>query len=87
MLNENKAREIVESIKGESAGSINYLGIQLIPSITSYALFPDELKSKVHVFEALDKGNNHTICQYYVNSNGSIYKDTYPMDLNCIKIK
>jgi hypothetical protein len=37
MLNENKAREIVASIKDESAGSINYLGMKLVPSITSYA--------------------------------------------------
>ncbi len=87
MLNENKAREIVESIKDESVGGINYLGMHLVPSITKYELFPDELKIKVHVFEAFDKGKDYVICQYYVDSNGSIYKDTYPNDLKCIKIK
>ncbi|MCB2296109.1 hypothetical protein LGK95_21920 [Clostridium algoriphilum] len=89
MLNENKAREIVESIKDESVGCINYLGIQMVPSNNKigYELFPEELKSKVYVFEASDINKMYVICQYFVDCNGSIYKETYEKDLKCIKIK
>ena len=90
MLNENKAREIVESIKDELVVDINYLGFKMVPYSnikTTYDVFPQEIKGKeVHVFEARDKGKA-AVCRYYVDCDETIYKDTYPNNTKCIKIK
>lgn len=94
MINESKAREMVESIKDKEVAYVQYLGVKVVPYThikTPYKFFPDELKNqRVHVFEGLSSTNEKVsvaLCQYYVDMDGNIYKDTYPSSLKCIRMK
>lgn len=91
-ISENEARYLVESIKPSDV-TLNYLGINTVPyshTTTPYKAFPQELKNKkVYVFEGIyGKGDaSYAISQYYVDFSGRVYKDTYPSNLKCIRVK
>lgn len=88
-LSELKAKKLVEDIKDEGV-VIEYLGIKKVPYADikqTYKVFPEELKDKeVYVFQALCSNKTSVICQYYVDSNSDIYKDSYPQNTECMKI-
>jgi len=91
-ISESKARALVESVKPSDV-TLNYLGIQAVPYshiTTPYKSFPQELKNKkVHVFEGVyGKGDgSYAVSQYYVDLSGKIYKDTYPSNGKCMRVK
>ncbi|APH17621.1 hypothetical protein EXN25_09980 [Clostridium botulinum] len=91
-ISESKARVLVESVKPSDI-TLNYLGIQTVPYshiTTPYKAFPQELKNKkVYVFEGVygKSDGSYAISQYYVDLSGEIYKDTYPSDGKCIRVK
>ncbi|APQ77469.1 TPA: hypothetical protein PTW06_001840 [Clostridium botulinum] len=91
-ISESKARVLVESVKPSDI-TLNYLGIQTVPYshiTTPYKAFPQELKNKkVYVFEGVygKSDGSYAVSQYYVNLSGEIYKDTYPSDGKCIRVK
>ncbi|ACO86033.1 tetratricopeptide repeat protein [Clostridium botulinum] len=91
-ISESKARVLVESVKPSDI-TLNYLGIQIVPYshiTTPYKAFPQELKNKkVYVFEGVygKSDGSYAISQYYVDLSGEIYKDTYPSDGKCIRVK
>ena len=94
MINENTAKELVKkkSVKDKYVLHLEYLGVKSVPykTDTPYKYFPDELKNKkVYVFEGLSSSDEKVsvaLCQYYVITNGDVYKDTFPSDGKCIKI-
>ncbi|ENK0837678.1 hypothetical protein AB2Z22_000991 [Clostridium botulinum] len=91
-ISESKARALVESVKPSDV-TLNYLEIQTVPYshiTTPYKAFPQELKNKkVYVFEGVyGKGDgSYAVSQYYVDLSGKIYRDTYPSDGKCIRVK
>ncbi|EJO5348920.1 hypothetical protein NRP93_003060 [Clostridium botulinum] len=91
-ISESKARALVKSVKPSDI-TLNYLGIDTVPysHITiPYKAFPQELKNKkVYVFEGIyGKGDgSYAVSQYYVDFHGKVYKDTYPSDGKCIRVK
>ena len=91
-ISESKARALVESVKPADV-TLNYLEIQTVPYshiTTPYKAFPQELKNKkVYVFEGVyGKGDgSYAVSQYYVDLSGKIYRDTYPSDGKCIRVK
>jgi len=91
-ISESKARVLVQSVKPSDI-TLNYLGVETVPYshiTTPYKAFPQELKNKkVYVFEGVyGKGDgSYAVSQYYVDFNGKVYKDTYPSNGKCVKIK
>lgn len=94
-ITKEQAQKIVEEFK-EKEWKISYIGIEKVPYDyinTPYTKFPKEILNKeVYVFELtelVDKKNNEsiTVCRCYVDFNGGLYKDTYFMNLECVKVK
>ncbi|KAJ49893.1 regulatory protein YycI of two-component signal transduction system YycFG [Clostridium tetanomorphum] len=74
---------------------VKYMGKLKVPYShidESYKKFPKEILNKqVYVFELSEIINDKTdeaVCvgQYYVDSHGDVYKDTYFMNLECVKV-
>ena len=94
MISKERAQELIEPIKGAGVACLQYLGVETVPyrhiKNPPYRTFPPELINQdVHVFEGLsstDERVSVALCQYYVTTDGHVYKDTYPSDGNCVKI-
>ncbi|ACA44347.1 hypothetical protein FDC22_05955 [Clostridium botulinum] len=87
-----KAKKVLESIKDEDL-EIKYIGIEKViydETKKPYKTFPVELKNKkVYMFDAfIGKDEDRaTRYQYYVDFDGNVYRDDYPINATCIKIK
>lgn len=93
-ITKEEAENLVKPLKKKDQ-EIRYLGINQVPEIPKesvpYERFPKEIENKqVYIFEILavyGGGNKEAIGRYYVAFSGNIYKDTYPSNLQCVKIK
>ena len=93
-VTKEKAEALIKTIKNKDE-KIEFLGIENVPNIPKdsipYRKFPKEIENKkVYIFDAFIEYNTDdcvTVGRYYVDFNGNIYKDTYPSNLECIRIK
>ncbi|GAA0740017.1 hypothetical protein [Clostridium oceanicum] len=92
MITRETAEKLVDSIKEKNV-KLQYLGIEKVPYPNireSYKAFPKELiDERVYTFEGLmgSSGEEYAIGRYYIDFSGHIYKDTYPSDGKCVRIK
>lgn len=91
-IDQKTAAKIALSVRPSST-YIRYIEIKKVPFINKkgnpkYTKFPKEISNKhVYVFEILNKKEHVTLGMYYVDFYGHVYKDTYPSNLKCIKVK
>lgn len=94
-VTKEKAESLIKAIKNKYE-EMEFLGIKTVPNIPKestrpYRKFPKEIENKkVYIFEALtgyNPDNYIAVGRYYVDFSGNIYKDTYPSNLECVRIK
>lgn len=93
-VTKEEAENLVQPLKNKDE-KISYLGIKQVPEIPKesvpYRKFPKEIENKeVYAFDILvvySNSNKATVGRYYVDFSGNIYKDTYPSNLECVKVK
>ncbi|RXI44938.1 hypothetical protein DP145_13670 [Clostridium tetani] len=93
-ITKEKAESLVQPLKNKNE-EIRYLGTRQVPEIpaksTPYKKFPKEIENKkVYIFDiavVYNSDSKATIGRYYVDFSGNIYKDTYPSNLECVKVK
>lgn len=95
-ITKEQAEKIVRGEVKKKENKLSYINIAKVPYDyieTPYKEFPKEILNKeVYIFELselVDKKNNEsiTLCRYYVDFNGGLYKDTYFINLECVKLK
>lgn len=93
-ITKEEAEKLLLSIK-QKEEELKYLGIAKVPTypleVSVYKKFPKEIIEKeVHIFEIIikyDENSGFSRGRFYVDSNGHIYKDTYHVNLECVKVK
>ncbi|AJD31472.1 MULTISPECIES: hypothetical protein [Clostridium] len=88
-ITEIEAKNLAEENK-QNGCVIEYIGVEDVPykhAAQEYKVFPDELKNKkVYSFHELDKYGAAS-SQYYIDFEGNVYRDTLPINNQCVKIK
>ncbi|WP_027622958.1 hypothetical protein [Clostridium lundense] len=95
-ITKEQAEKIVHGKVKKKEDILSYVNVAKVPYEhieTPYKKFPKEILNKeVYIFELsklVDKENNEsiTVCRYYVDFSGGLYKDTYFINLECVKVK
>lgn len=88
-ITEVQAKKLAEEIKQNDC-VVKYIGIESVPyknTIEKYKFFPEELKNrKVYSFHECDKYGTAS-SQYYIDLEGNIYRDTLPINGECVKVE